>query len=316
MPRELQLPACSQGSSTFTGKGNTTTRGTMAGPSPGFAWAVTDGRKPASLSSLLQPLGGSQGQDIVTSTTPAVIIKCLDKQFSLYRLPRTLKTNNGANLVSAEMEKYLNQMGIKHQLTTPFWPRAHGEGERQNRSLLKAMRAAQGEKKDLRSGLNKYLTAYRATPHKTTDACPAELLCGRQFSTKLPELANIGDSDEPAQQEVRDRDAQKRKNGWDYVVQRDHAVDGQDVQQGDLVLLEKKKETKLPSRQEKHTYHLLWRHGDQVHLKSAQDVGYKRNIQNAKRFMSPPTDPDFSNPIIAVVTSFVIIRKACLSALF
>ena len=102
--------------------------------------------------------------DVIYSTTSEVIIKCLNKHFSRYGVPRTLRTNNGVNLVSAEMDGYLNEMGIRRRLTTPLWPRANGEVERQNRSLLKAMRAAQAEKKDWRSELNKYLLAI-VPPH-------------------------------------------------------------------------------------------------------------------------------------------------------
>ena len=86
--------------------------------------------------------------DIIKCTNSEVIIKCLDKQFSKYGVPSTLRTDNGTNLVSGEMEEYLNKMGIKHRLTTPLWPRANGEVERQNRSLLKAMRVVHAEKKD------------------------------------------------------------------------------------------------------------------------------------------------------------------------
>ena len=134
--------------------------------------------------------------DVIYSTTSEVIIKCLEKQFSRYGVPRTLRTDNGANLVSVEMDGYLDEMGIRRRLTTPLWPRANGEVERQNRSLLKAMRAAQAEKKNWKSELNKYLLAYRSTPHSITGKSPAELLYGRKLSTKLPELAGFDDYDE------------------------------------------------------------------------------------------------------------------------
>ena len=58
--------------------------------------------------------------DIIKCTTSETIINCLDKQFSRYRVPSTLRTDNGPNLVSAEMEEYLNEMGIEHRLTTPL----------------------------------------------------------------------------------------------------------------------------------------------------------------------------------------------------
>ena len=58
--------------------------------------------------------------DIIKSTTSETIINCLDKQFSRYGVPSTMRTDNGPNLVSAEMEEYLNEMGIEHRLTTPL----------------------------------------------------------------------------------------------------------------------------------------------------------------------------------------------------
>ena len=59
----------------------------------------------------------------------------------------TLKTDNGSNLVRHEMEEFLDKLGVKLKKTAPRWPRANGEVERQNKSLLKAMRAAHAEGK-------------------------------------------------------------------------------------------------------------------------------------------------------------------------
>ena len=43
--------------------------------------------------------------DVVHSTNYDRIIKCLDSHFARYGVPKTLRTDNGANLVSGEMEK-------------------------------------------------------------------------------------------------------------------------------------------------------------------------------------------------------------------
>ncbi|XP_068697108.1 uncharacterized protein [Montipora foliosa] len=115
------------------------------------------------------------------------------------------------------MEGYLNEMGIRRGLTTTLWPRANEEVERQNRSLLKAMVAVQVEKKDWRSELNKYLLAYRSTPHTITGKSPTKLLYGRKLSTRLPEVADFDDSDEATHPEVRNRDADRKQRGADYV---------------------------------------------------------------------------------------------------
>ena len=152
--------------------------------------------------------------------------------------------------MSAEMEEYLNEMGIGHRLTTPLWPRANGEVERQNRSLLKAMRVAHAEKRDWRLELNKYLLAYRSTPHITTGQSPAELLFGRKLSTKLPEVADLEESGISAGQRSRCR---KKRVGADHADKRHQAAE-KCIQEGEFVLLEKRKENKLsPHTRRSHT---------------------------------------------------------------
>lgn len=46
----------------------------------------------------------------------------VDSHFARYGVPAGLRTDNGSNLVSEEMEKYLEEMGIVHHRNTPFWP--------------------------------------------------------------------------------------------------------------------------------------------------------------------------------------------------
>jgi len=91
-------------------------------------------------------------------------------------------------LVSHEMEEFLDELGIKHKKTIPLWPRAHGEVELQNKSSLKVMCAAQAEEIPWQQELQKYLLAYRLTPHTPTGISPAELLNGRKIQTKMPEF--------------------------------------------------------------------------------------------------------------------------------
>ena len=126
--------------------------------------------------------------DVLRSTTSTAVIKSLDSHFARYGVPAGLRTDNGSNLVSEEMEKYLEEMGIVHHHNTPFWPRANGEVERQNRSLLKAMRVFQADGKDWRLELNKFPLACRSTSHTTTGVTPAELFFKKKLTTKQPEF--------------------------------------------------------------------------------------------------------------------------------
>ena len=225
--------------------------------------------------------------DVIRTTSSKTIIHCLDAQFARHGLPKGLRTDNGSNLVSKEVEDYLNEMGIEHRYTTPLWPRANGEVERQNRSLLKSMRAAHAEGKNWREELNRFFLAHRSTPHSTTGKSPAELLFRRKLTSKMPELVNVEEEEvEVSDQAVRDRDTQRKQFNKDYVDKKFHARD-RNVREGDSVLLEKKKENKLSPCYEKEPYQVISRYGDQVVLRSPQGVQYKRNLQHIKPFNMP-----------------------------
>ena len=159
---------------------------------------------------------------IMKSVTSRRIIDTLETMFSTHGIPNSLKTDNGPQFVSDEIEKYFQDNDIEHRTSTPLWPQANGEVERQNRSLLKVMRIAQAEKKDWRRELLKFLTAYRSTPHTTTGVSPAKLLFGREIRTKLPSLGSRS-SRVAADEEVQDKDIVAKQKGKDYADNRRNA---------------------------------------------------------------------------------------------
>ena len=128
--------------------------------------------------------------DILKSTTSDVIIRRLDTHFSRHGLLVGVRTDNGPQFVSSEFVKFLAEIGVLHRRTTPLWPRANGEVERQNRTLMKAIRIAHAEGKNWRLELNKFLLAYRSTPRSTTGISPADLLFRRPLRTKLPQVTD------------------------------------------------------------------------------------------------------------------------------
>ena len=147
------------------------------------------------------------------------------------------------------------------------------------------MRAAHAEKKKWRTELNKYLLAYRSTAHTTTGKSPAEMLYGRNISTKLPDIGELGEVDDSVSlQQTRDRDAEKKQVAADYADKRRRASE-KELETGDLVLLEKK-DNKLSPAYESEPYKITACYGDQIHIESPQGVTYKRNIQHLKKYHS------------------------------
>ena len=61
--------------------------------------------------------------------------ECLEKIFTTHGLPVSVNNDNGPQFVSEVFEQYLEDCGIDHRTTTPLWPQANGEVERQNRSV-------------------------------------------------------------------------------------------------------------------------------------------------------------------------------------
>ena len=92
--------------------------------------------------------------------------------------------------------RILGRVALKHRKTTPLWPQANGEIERQNRSLLKRMQIARVEGKDWKEAVQTYLVAYRDITHPSTGVCLSELLFGRTLCTKLPGLREAAKLDE------------------------------------------------------------------------------------------------------------------------
>jgi transposase InsO family protein len=91
---------------------------------------------------------------LCTLATANNVIKALEPIFARYGYPSSIKTDNGPQFVSEPFETYLKQNGIGHRKTTPYWPQANGEVERQNRSLLKAMKIAKSQGNDWRQEIN------------------------------------------------------------------------------------------------------------------------------------------------------------------
>ena len=221
--------------------------------------------------------------DMVKTTKTEIVIQCLDAQFSRHGIPLRLRSDNGPPFNSSAFSEFLRERGITHLRNTPLWPRSNGEVECQNRSLMKIIRAAVVEKKDLHCALNEFLLAYRTTPHPATERTPAALLFNRELGTKLPVVADTFVPD----QVIRDRDAEYKQRMKDTADDHQRAAD-QDVHPGDKVFLRRSTPpTKGESLFLPEPATIVDRHGDQVVVETSDGVQRRRSIHYTKPFVEP-----------------------------
>ena len=214
---------------------------------------------------------------ISKSPTSESAMKILHGIFSRHGLPLSVQTDGASCFTSDVFKAFLAENGIKHRRTTPFWPAANGECERQNRSLLKRIKIAQAEKRSWKAELDKYLLAYRSTPHSTTGVSPAELLFGRKIRSKLPSLQN-----HRLESEVRDTDSERKEKGKQYADKKRGACESS-INVGDKVLLKQQKRNKLDTNFDPDPFVVCEKNGNSV-VVERNGVTYKRNVSFVKKF--------------------------------
>ena len=218
---------------------------------------------------------------ILKSTTSAKVIEALAPMFARFGFPFSLRTDNGPQFVSEEFEAYLRANGIEHRKTTPLWPQANGEVERQNRSLLKCLQIAHLEGKNWRTELLVWLMAYRSTPQTTTGTTPCYMMFGHEVRSKLPELRRetVGVPGE----EVRERDWSSKLKGKAYADLKRGATP-KSIRVGDTVLLKAEKTNKLSTNFNPAPFKVVQRTGTEVTLRSEAGVQVKRNTAFVKKY--------------------------------
>ena len=76
---------------------------------------------------------------VMTNSTTNATIQRLQQSFATHGLPDILVTDNGPNLVSEEMQQFLNRNGIRHVRTAPYHPASNGQAERAVQTLKRSL---------------------------------------------------------------------------------------------------------------------------------------------------------------------------------
>lgn len=152
--------------------------------------------------------------EVINNLKSSTIIAVLDKVFSQYGIPSgDFKTDNGPPFNSHDFQEYMKHIGVKHRKITPLWPRANAETERFMRTLKKSIKASYALGQSWTKEMNRFLLAFRSTPHSSTGFPPALLFFGRNIKTMLPEQDKTPADEQfcpPTDEEVRNNDSKAK----------------------------------------------------------------------------------------------------------
>ena len=221
-------------------------------------------------------------------TDASHVTRAMEGIFQTHGIPESVRSDNGPPFSSAEFEGFLDYLGIAHLKGIPYWPQSNGEVERCNKTLLKIIRIATLEGKDWKKELQNFLFQYRTTPHTVTGLSPAELLMGRCLKDKLPKVTIPSERITEAhwQQLLRERDARGKLRQKEYADSK-RSAQYSDIVEGDQILLNKSRDTKLSPNFEPAPYKVVEKKGNAVLIKDQDGNTKLRNTSHMKKFLQP-----------------------------
>ncbi|XP_046748852.1 uncharacterized protein K02A2.6-like [Diprion similis] len=226
--------------------------------------------------------------ELMKTITADKLIEKLKIMFAHFGIPNTIISDNGRTFIDHRLKTFFAENVIHHHHTTPFWPQANGEVERQNRSILKRLKIAQATNRDWKEELITYLQAYRTTPHSVTGVAPAELMFNRKIRSKIPDITLMTTQNDD--EEVRDRDLLKKDKGRRDADEKRHAKESE-IKEGDIVLMQQPKENKLSTTYKPTPMKVTQKQGNSIIAETPEGVKYRRNNTQLKQYVTRPQEP-------------------------
>lgn len=134
----------------------------------------------------------------VKSTKSVHSIKAIKNYFHTFSVPKRVVSDRGTSFTAKSFQNYLSSLGIKHILNAVATPRANGQVERYNRTVLAALTATNHDKpenlwdecvSDIQWGINNTL-------NKGTGKSPAQALFGLNLVGTTSSLLQLNITDD------------------------------------------------------------------------------------------------------------------------
>ena len=106
----------------------------------------------------------------------------LSRLCSRHGIPSQLRTDNGPQFASAEMECFSKAYGLEHTTSSPRYPQSNGQVERTVRTVKNRLKVGD---------MYLALLVYHSTPLQRCNRSPTELRMGRRLRTNLPQVPSV-----------------------------------------------------------------------------------------------------------------------------
>lgn len=130
----------------------------------------------------------------VRNTKTASSIKALTAYFHTFGVPKRIISDRGTSFTSHKFKEFLNDLGVKHVLNAVCTPRANGQVERYNRTLLAALTVCNVGKSERvwDDSVSKIQWGMNNTLNKGIGKTPAQALFGTELSGMSDALLRLG----------------------------------------------------------------------------------------------------------------------------
>lgn len=114
----------------------------------------------------------------VKSTNTAAVTRYLPTLINIYGVPNRIVTDRGTAFTSGSFQEFCLKKGIKHILTAVATPRANGQVERYNATILQALASSINSERDWEKKLHTIKFVLNNTKNASTGSTPSEILMG------------------------------------------------------------------------------------------------------------------------------------------
>lgn len=194
-------------------------------------------------------------QNIRTSEIIKFLEECI---FSIHGKPEVIISDRGTQFTSAEWKDFIEKVGAKHNLTTPFHPQSNGIDERVNGTVVNILKPYIDHFQDNWDEQLKWaIFVYNTTVHESTGYSPYQIAHGLDPRLPLRGQVNNRSTDLPALEKIRSLVRSRANNSNTKSQEKgkenyDSHRRNTSIQIGDLMLI---KEHVAPTYLSKKFYH-------------------------------------------------------------